>query len=656
MNHRVTSPLGSTLLIVALPILCTVSWTALAQRPDAGQRADSSKESYTLPEVVVTATRQRSSVSVVPSAATVVERSLISLKPGSLLTDALSGIPASFVRAYGGTEAIQSLSLRGMSAENTLVLVDGHRVNDPQNGLVDFGLLHSGSVDRVEVVKGGYAALYGADAVGGVVNIFTRRPGERLSLDVGGTLGAAGFFAGQADVGARLGAFGFRAFVLNERSDGDYAYRFNDGARSYLLHRRNADARSLSGDALVQCDLLDNLRLTLTSAFLNADRGSPGPVTRVDEVGKARLEDHAFRSQLSLDWKLSGWASLWLGGSYRRASQDYRDPAVLINGEALESHSANRAFALTPEFRFSLTPAMSGAGGAELAFAWAAGNQVGDAYRRAGALYVTTEHTLLLPWEAPFEIVVVPSLRWDGSSDFGSAISPRIGLNIGLLRSPGLRFRTSVGRNYRAPTLNDMYWTTGGNPRLRAESSVGFDCGVLTSFSAVGEWKASIDYFSILTRDRILWAPGTGAYWSASNAGRVGSSGLEVELTWADPLHLFTLTVSSTWDFPGDATAGKRLLYVPAQTANAAVTVTLGDLQLYGSYGWVSHRFTTEANDHFLPHYALLSASARYVFPAEGFRPYMKLEGTNLLNTTYQIIALYPMPLREIRASAGVQL
>jgi iron complex outermembrane receptor protein len=551
-----------------------------------------------------------------------------------------------------------------MSAENTLVLVDGHRANDPQNGLVDFGLLHSGSVDRVEVVKGGYAALYGADAVGGVVNIFTRRPGERLSLDVSGTVGAGGFLAGQADVGARLEAFGFRAFVLSERSDGDYAYRFNDGIQSYLLRRVNADARFLSGDALVQCDLLDNLRLTLTAAFLNADRGSPGPVTRVDEVGKARLEDHSFRSQLSLDWKLSGQASFWLGGSYRRASQDYRDPAVLINGEALESHSVTRAFILTPEFRFSLTPAMSGAAGAELAFASAAGNQVGDAYRGAGALYVTTEHTLLLPWEAPFEIVVVPSLRWDGSSDFGSAISPRIGLNIGLLPSPGLRFRTSVGRNYRAPTLNDMYWMTGGNPRLRAESSVGFDCGVLASFSAVGEWKASADYFSILTRDRIVWVPGTGAYWSASNAGRVGSSGLEVELTWADPLHLFTVTVNSTWDrvakksadFPGDESAGKRLLYVPAQTANAAVTVMLGNLQMYGSYGWVSHRFTTEANDRFLPHYALLSASVRYVFPAEGFRPYLKLEGTNLLNTTYQIIALYPMPLREIRASAGVQL
>lgn len=134
---------------------------------------------YTLPEYVVSATRWQINAQNLASSATVLTSADLAAKNGSSLADALAGIPGLFLKSYGGPGSVSTTSLRGMGAEHTLVLIDGQRYNNVRDGQVDFGVFLLQNIDRIEVLRGGYSSIYGADALGGIINIITRRSGKK---------------------------------------------------------------------------------------------------------------------------------------------------------------------------------------------------------------------------------------------------------------------------------------------------------------------------------------------------------------------------------------------------------------------------------------------------------------------------------------------
>jgi len=626
--------------------------------------ADTAVVSYTLSEVVVTATRNEAALRALPSAVSPVGRELISLKPGSLVVSALAGLPGLSFRPYGGATSVQTISLRGMSAENTLVLVDGQRYNSYQNGQADFGLLPVANVERVEVVKGGYSSLYGADAVGGVVNIITRRPPSETSVQVFSSVGSNGFSAAELDAAGKTADFGWRGMLRRERGRGDYPFLFDDGSSSVNLRRNGSDFRSLVADGRLEYSFSDRVDAFVTASWTDADRGSPGPVTDPESSGSARLADQILRSQAGASWKLSDGITARLGASFSLAEEDYSDPRILINGNALRSSSANRSFLVSPEVQFSFSPAISGTAGLESGRAWIRGNEVSDATRWQRSAFITTRHTFSLPTPVLFELNVYPSIRYDSFSGLDGDVSPRIGVNLGILQSPDLRIRSSYGKSFRVPTFNDLYWIAGGNPSLRPERSLSFDFGVLGSLSWVGRWDAEVSYFDIDSQDRIVWSPTSGSFWSPKNIGRVESRGVEAEGRWTGLDGALTLALNSTWtdvvkkseDFPGDPTLGKQLIYAPEQTVSASASFAWGDARLFVQHSWTSFRYTTEINDRFLPSYAVTSATAQYLLTLQPVRLSIKLEATNIFNTSYEAVALFPMPLREFRATLGVEV
>jgi iron complex outermembrane receptor protein len=245
-----------------------------------------------------------------------------------------------------------------------------------------------------------------------------------------------------------------------------------------------------------------------------------------------------------------------------------------------------------------------------------------------------------------------------------AGLSPRIGINIGLWKEPLLRLRSSYGKSFRIPTFNDLYWIAGGNPSLRPERSNSFDLGALAEYQWNGSWSLDVSYFSIQSRNRILWTPTSGTFWSPRNISEVNSRGLELEGRWEGFNRTLSVTVASTWmkaaktseDFPGDPTSGKQLVYVPRQTVSISAGLHVGDLHLSVRHVWTSYRYTTEINDRFLRSFGVTDASARYAIPLGAVRAFVKLEATNIFGTKYQVLALYPMPLQEARVTVGGEL
>ena len=641
--------------IIPLPVKC--SDKAKPPSADSLKKEDSTRLSYTLGEVTVTATRNEMLVNAAPSAVTVIPETQIQVKPGGLVSDAIGDTPGLFLRSYGGGGALQTVSIRGMSSEHTLVLIDGQRYNSFQNGQSDFGILSSSNVERIEILKGGYSALYGADAVGGVINILTQRPTDDLTLKVLSAFGSNGFSAQEVGVSGREQAFGWRGMIHRERGTGNYEFEINGPGRTETYRRAGDDFTLMTGDGRFEYSFLDNLRATLNVLYSNADRGTPGPFLDPQTVDRARLSDKTARAQLGMVWEVNSSVTAKVNSSFQYGDERFVDPQWSTN-----SFSTNRAFFVTPEVRLALSPALSGNLGFELGRGWDVSSDLSDANRWQRSLFLTTQHAFSLPFTVPFEMLLYPSIRYDRFSDVDGDVSPKLGINLGLVKSPDIRLRASYGKSFRAPTFNDLYAAYGGNPLLKPERSLSFDCGAMATLPFFGNLHLDVSYFAITTRDRIVWSPGDGGLWYPQNLSKVKSDGVETEGRWTGFEGLLTLAVHSTWtnvskessDFPGDPATGKQLIYLPSHTTNASITVAAGDFVVLLQDAWTGLRYTTDANDQSLPAFSVVSGAVRYSTGIGPLQGSVKVEGTNLFNTSYQVIADYPMPLRELRVSFGV--
>jgi iron complex outermembrane receptor protein len=633
---------------------------------------DSSAEAsaYALGEIVVTATRNQTSAVVAPSSVSVLTRAHIAAMPGNLLSSALSIQAGLFVRSYGGGSALQTISLRGMGPEHTLVLVDGQRHNSLQNGQSDFGLFSNSNVERVEIVRGGYSALYGADAVGGVINIVTRKPSEWFTGYIHSTLGANNLSANEIGIsGTSLGGLGYRILARREHSRGNYEFEFSDGQSSTLLRRNGEDFSSWRAETQLEYAFASDVHSALAVSYADINRGVGGPVTDAQAVGTARMSELAVRTQSSVEWSVASTLSLQCRSQFAYSFQTYKDAHLLIDGKPLDSRYLNRAWSVTPELRLNISPGFSGSAGLEIMRGWIESNEVLDKIRWQRSAFISTQHIVPLETVMPFDIAVYPSIRYDSFSDVRADISPRIGVNMGLVREPELRVRSSYGKNFRAPTFNDLYWREGGNPNLKPERSLSFDAGIIAALRFFGLLHLEANYFSIETRDRIVWTPGSSGLWSPKNIAAVESNGAEAEARWLGYDGTLAFTLNSTWmtttkqneDYPNDPTKGKQLVYVPRQTVNATLALQLEGINFFLQHSWTSFRYTTEVNDRFLPQHRTTSAAATYALlmpigSNRESRVSLKLEVTNLFNESYQVIALYPMPLREWRGTVGVEL
>lgn len=641
----------------------TVAVHALAMasvRTDSGD-ADGTR-TYTLDEVVVTSTRQQVSVTSAPSAVSVVTFSGLQQKAGSTLGSALEGLPGLFVRSLGGGNSVQTVSVRGTYSEHTLVLVDGLRFNSFQNSQTDFGIFPVTGIERVEIVKGGFSALYGADAVGGVINVITRKPSPDLGLSASTSFGSSGFVGHEVAASSTEGVLGWRGSFHKERARGNYRFIYDDGLGQKLMRRNGADFDVTHADA--RFDLGSGaVNSWLRLSYTDADRGTPGALTHPDAFGVARLGDRIARTQLGLDWALSSQLSARLGSSFTYNHQTYVDPALVVGGSILQSAHTNRALSVSPEIHL-LTPAFSGVAGMEFAGGRLVSTEADDSRRTQYSVYATTRHHIELPWSLPYEVQLYPMLRYDDFSDVRGDVSPRLGLNIGVMREPQIRVRSSYGKSLRVPTFNELHWKVGGNPDLLPERSLSFDAGVASTLNWWGTISFEANYFSIRTNDRIIWMPQSASIWSPRNIARVESEGVEVEARWTGFGGAVTLTMNSTWnsarkrseDYPDDPTVGNHIIYVPRHTASFAASLTAGPFTLYLLHSWVSFRYTTEANDRFLPGYSTTSGSITYRLDLGWLKSYVKVAGTNIFDSSYQIIPLYPMPLGEFRTTLGVEL
>lgn len=442
-------------------------------RPGDERSGDDATDDDAIEVEVSTGTRTEHEAARAPIATEVTTREELVGSGAENVGEALeeSGASIQTSNGFNGT----SLRLRGLDAEHVLILIDGQRVTGRIGGAIDLRRLTLQNVERIEVVQGAGSVLHGGDALGGVVNVITRRPepgvqaearvsyGSRATLDTSGRVAGGGRRWGLVASGGFHQTAGWDADPSTSATTGD-ALRSFDLAGSGRFMLAPALELWVTGDYLQR----DARGIDETTSGALLDRRN------LSETGNAGVR-LAWRSD---DTRLSLTAHhAYFRDQYRR---DQRGDDALDEYQPTDDHLTQLGVQLDQWAGKHLVTS-----GVDVQLEWLDTPRVvtpqGDGVARQRLAFFVQDEWV--PSTQPY-ISVVPALRVDFDTHFGTYPTGRLALLVAPLES--LALRVAYGRGYRAPSFRDMYlafanpavgYRVAGNPELRPEQAWTLDLG-----------------------------------------------------------------------------------------------------------------------------------------------------------------------------------
>ncbi len=595
-------------------------------------------------ETVITATRQAGVRAALPSATELVEIDSPQLIARQNVGEALAQAQSIFVREYGSVNGLKTISLRGVGDGQTLVLTDGVRLNNPQTGGVDASLLSLVGVEKIEVVRGNASAQYGSDAIGGVIHLRTAPLPAGFSGALQTSGGSFGTFNSRAQIG--YGSANWRGAVTLDRlvSDGDFPIdaggnikRANNGSQ-----RREILAR-FSGH------LNHELRLQFLHRTNRITQSVPGSLQFPSADAKQKDLNHL--TSAALDWYASPLLQLAAQFSAERRDQRYDDPDPFF---AIASHHEVASDLAAWQNRTRVHTTLDLLVGGEIGNYRLTSTEVGEPERTQRSAFAQAEWMPLAPQQKPWQLKIMPSLRYDHYSDAGQRTSPKLAFALNRQTTTRINMHGSLGQSFRVPSMNDLFWPSGpflaGNPKLQPERGQELEGGVLYEFSRAGNWQIELAGFNSKISALIAWISDATFRYSPINLENAKLRGLEFSVAWRNHEDRFSWRANYT-RLAAQNDRGQDLVYRPRDKFDVQVNLDLRYLTLGGNFQHVGKRFTRADNSQALPAYRVANFSLSRQIRFNELKTRLQFEMRNIFDRHFSIIDGYPMPGRELRAT-----
>ena len=555
--------------LAVLPLACSLAFSAWAQK--------------NLTEVVVTATRSEQPITDVVADVTLVDRTTIDRMGAASVSDVLARVPGVSVNRNGGPASTTSVYLRGAEGRFTAVFVDGVRIDSQSTGGASWNALPLSQIDRIEVLRGPAAAVYGSDAMAGVIQIFTRQgdkgffPSVRLGVGSNGTRELSASLRGSDEV------VDYALGLGSERSDGFNAQPtgnpdrdgYRNGSFSGRLGWKLTPAQKL------ELTLLDNRQKAGYDGFMDGN----------DDQAKSHLQT------VGLNWN-GRWSDDWSTrvGVSRGTDRYETSPSTYLTETQVDSWLLRNELRVGPgrltvdlERRedqlqnASTTPETTDRDQNAIALGY--GLRSGD-------------HTLQL------------NARRDDDSEFGVHTTGSLAYGYALSRT--LQLTGSAGTAFRAPTLFQRF-SLYGTPDLKAETARNVEAGLRWQEAAS---RASVVVYRNRVKDLIDYVEGPGNCVNGVGdfAGCYGNTGRATYtgVTLAGGTKLGEVNLGASLDLmrPKNAETGKLLARRAETQAALTADMPVGAWRLGGEVQHLGRRYNDAANSQPLPAHTLLNLSA----------------------------------------------
>jgi len=580
------------------------------------------------------------------------------------------------VTRYGTYGNNVLLNLRGLDSKRVAFLIDGVPVNSSTDGRFDIEQIDLNSIERIEVIYGGSDTKYNVSgAMGGVINIVTvkkQKQGFRLGASVSNTSFMPGEYRGRdgqtqgsnwedlADtqnytLSAAYGGniFSFTANAFFNRAENHFLFtdRYN-----YTRRKDNNEVWD-AGDALSAVWELPNLsKIIASSNFYYGDKNIPSSGFS-SNYGNQR--DTFSRNNIMLDMPrvfhndLAMEASL----SWHFSRRDYSAPSSTAASNTLPSASTpNDAFSRHDQQSVSLinrwcwfpNEKLALKSGFDYQFINLDSTDIGTRNRHDGGIYLTAEYKPLQ------KLMIIPSIKTVFTNEGNTPVTavPKLGLLWNVTDS--VTIKNNYFRSFKFPDFEELYWgvsgNTAGNPDLKPEDGWGADLGA--SWSYKKNFTFDSVFFTQWLKNSIHWYQGAGGIWRPENVGEAMFFGIDNKIAFNIPVsfgkikkiipsvsyqYLLSYLLSFGYDFNDD----KRIPYNPVHTVGISLEIPWDSGSLIISGHYESLRFDDRANLSKLGPYFLLNASFNQKI-GNNFTLFGALR--NILNTSYQSFADYPMP------------
>lgn len=605
----------------ALPLALCCAWPALAQPLDSPAATVAQLRAPSLPETVVTATRSEQPLTDVLADVTLIDEAQIRRSGAVNIADLLQRQPGLQLSRNGGPGSATSVYLRGAENRFTAVYVDGVRVDTQSTGGAPWEAIALGQVERIEIVRGPAAAVYGSDAIAGVVQIFTKKGEGPFTPFVGVGIGTHGTKKVEAGFSGTSGAVDY---ALGGARDISRGYNSRPDANP---DRDDWASTSFSGRLGLQLNAAHRLEASGTHSDMKPEYDGFTPDQ--DDDSHQRL------ATLGL-----AWSAQWSKTYSTRLSISESQQRYETRPDLYRTETRLRNYLLQNEWRSGghlLTAALERREDRLDNPALNPWDQAIHARRHQNAIalgygYSGGAHTLQL------------NLRHDRDSEFGGQATG--GIAYGYAFAPGWRVTAAAGTAFRVPTLYQRF-SEYGQPALVPEKSRNLELGLHWS---QGASRFGVTAYRNKVRNLITFGaagPCGSTFGCYENTGRAVLQG--VTIAGAHKLGRVNLGASLDWQQPKDVITGKLLARRAQRTLklNADTRVNLGSMDWTFGAEWLaaSHRWDDAANTKRLAGYGLINlyASTRI---ARQWDLLARID--NLGDRDYQLARGYATPGRTV--------
>jgi len=615
---------------------------------------------FSLNKIVVTASRKLERAIEAPAHVTIITADEIEKSGLSTLSEVLKGISGVEVNDYGPEGSLKTLSIRGSTSSQTLVLINGTRV-EHSHGATDLSQIPIESIERIEVVRGGMSALYGADAIGGVVNIITKKPDKKtFSLKILNTGYIPRKYIKGYGAQTQEGGPDLKDIVDGQKLSLDFSSLKNrsglritgsiERASNEFIFKdtSNEDRKRINAD-LNTGSLYTNIsynssstRITLTSFTTYAIKGIPGSLDYPSSDAEERDFQLYGGLNISTNQFIAPWMTLNLSGYYHFNRLDYSDPPSIDS-----THKTNTA-GIDLNQEILLFPSLLPMYGLNIVYTDMNSTDTGNHNRTFTGGFIQTEVSIGEKYK------IQPIVRYDYYTDFGGNLNFRFNIKRTIAQNKILKI--SFAKTYRAPTFNDLYWPEDafarGNPDLKPETGYSGEIGLTATGNNNGSnTNGSFNTFNVFLfiryiKDVILWQPQDDGKWAPTNYGRALYPGVEIDLDksmWngyklgLNYTYLYSFALSGGLNLKDN----KRLPYQPVHSLKTSLSY--GNKRLFWKV-WTTYeslKYHTTANSAYMPSHVLFNGTVNYKV---NNNTQIFLTGENLFNESYQVVDGYPMP------------
>jgi vitamin B12 transporter len=572
-------------------------------------RAQHSPAALTLDSLVITAARWPQAPSELIADLTVVGAEEIARAGAQSVAELLQRVPGVEIVMNGGPASTSGVFLRGANSNQTLVLIDGQRVGSSTSGTAALEAIPLDAIDHIEILRGPASNLYGADAIGGVIQIFTRSGGDtfaahasagygsyRTSAASGGVSGAAGAWRSALDVGHRQSA-GFNAitnpanFSFNDDRDGYYGDDASGSVSFRLAPEQELSARFLKSRLNAQFD------------------AEPG----FDDRTVTTVENYALASRN----RLTAW---WMSRLEAGQTDDISDSRTGFGPGRFTTRQ--RLYVWQNDFLLSR-------GSLGVALERREERVGGDAAFALNARDTNAAVGVYRLVDGPQALQI--NLRRDDSAQFGGRTTGALSYGYGF--APGWRASASIATAFKAPTFNDLYYPGFSNPELKPETARNAEIALRY---ASDDLAAGVVAYRNRVRDLIVFECDADFNCAPQNVATATLQGVTLDLRLRRGA---TVAIASIdLQRPQDDASGLLLPRRARRHAALAVDHPFGPVRLRAELSASSARFDDAANTRRMGGYALLNLLIEWPFQTR-WTAFARLD--NVLDKHYELAADY---------------